>query len=277
MRKSKTADRSFSFLQYDIKNAVKRNRLKVILIFLVCFVICLDYDRKVSSPAGFWNYVVYAYAGMEEYFPETGMRFEIPVYWLLLTLYAPYLTGSYAYDEMRNGFGLQALVRMKKRTGWFTGKVLYCLTCVSFFHLTVWSGFFFFSLILNSSPQLSDIALLEPLGRSLEKILPQNCFYVLLLLLPIVESVFLSVLQIVVSIVLKPVLAYLAVIVYVIASVYWRNTFLIADYTMLLRNQGDGRGVLIMVILIIAEIMIGILVFEKKDLLKQEEADRLWK
>lgn len=277
MRKSKTVNRSFSFLQYDIKNATKRNRLKVILVLFVCFVICLNYNRKVSSPAGFWNYVVYAYAGMEEYFPETGMRFEIPVYWLLLTLYAPYLTGSYAYDEMRNGFGLQALVRMKNRTGWFMGKVLYCLTCVSFFHLTVWTGFFFFSVILNGSRQSSDILLFESLGQSMENISLQSWFYISLVLFPVVESIFLSVLQIVVSIVLKPVLAYLAVIVYVIASVYWRSAFLIADYTMLLRNQGDCRGILIMVGLIFMEIIIGILLFRKKDLLKKEEADSLWK
>ncbi len=289
MRRNKAANRSFSFLLYDVKNAVKGNWLKTVPVFILCFVICFEVNRKISflfdtHLAGVWNYVVYAYAGMEEYFSKGGLRFEIPVYWLLLTLYVPYLAGSYAYDEMHNGAGLQALIRMKNRAGWFIGKVLYCLTCVLFFHLIVLAGFIFFSMILNGSLQSSDAVNCQLVGANMDKMPSQWYFYASFILLPVMESVFLSILQVLISIVLKPVFAYLLVVVYVIASVYWRSVFLIADYTMFLRNKcfiwegtDSYQANLLLFILIIAEIIIGIFVFQKKDLLKKEEADSLWK
>lgn len=294
MKRNETGTGRFYFLLHDMKNAVRKNWLKMVVVVLpVCFVICAGVHREtsflrengtISSQAGFWNYMADAYTGMEEYFPTSGLQFEIPAIWLLLTLYVPFIAANYAYHEMHNDMGLQVLIRMKKRTGWIIGKVAYCLTCVLLFHVIVWLGIFLFSIIENDSLSSSKEIYSAVLGLNMAYLPSQSYFYFSLTALPMIMSLFLTVSQMILSLILKPVWAYLFIVVYVIASVYFRVPFLIADYTMILRNQcvmfqgiDSAWGLFTLLTLIIIEIVMGIFIFQKKDLLKKEEEGSLWK
>lgn len=293
MKKSETGAGRFYFLLYDMKNAVRKNWLMIVVVLPICFAICAGVNRKtsflrvngiISSQAGFWNYMADAYAGMEEYFPTSGVKFEIPAIWLLLTLFVPFTAANYAYHEMHNGAGVQVLIRMKKRTGWILGKVVYCLMRVLLFHAIVWLGIFLFSIIKNGSLSSSEEIYFAVSGLNMAYLPSHLYFYVSLIVFPMMMSLFLAVSQTILSLILKPVWAYLFIVVYVIASVYFRFPFLIADYTMIFRNQcvmfqgiDSVRGMFILLTLIIIEIVMGIFIFQKKDLLKKEEEGGLWK
>ncbi|HIZ20633.1 MAG TPA: hypothetical protein H9674_07220 [Firmicutes bacterium] len=195
---------------------------------------------QLASLPTLGDIVAYVFQGRKLYNPTEGDAFTIPFGYLLMNLYLAYLVGNYPVKDLL-GYGQQILLRTRRRSRWWVSKCLWCAGTVLSFYLlgylvmlaaaAVSGGF---SLALT--PEIgaySELYAADPVSRDW---LPSA------LLLPAATSLALSLLQLALMTVVKPVGAYIVIAVVVAASAYFYTPLLIGNYAMLLRNASFLEG-----------------------------------
>ncbi len=271
----------FCLLKHDAAIGILRPILKwlpVILIFaasggyLLAMVEASAESGTVSSKATLGDMLAYVFQGKTPYNPEDKESFSIPFGYLLPNLYLAYLIGNYPVKDLL-GTGQQILLRTQTRARWWLSKCAWCAGTVLAFYLVGYAVMLVLTaaggeLSLRLTPELGNLHGMYTEDPSSMAWLPSA------FVLPIATSLALSMLQLGLMMLIKPVGAYIAVAVIVSASAYFYTPLLIGNYSMLLRSVHFMPGGLGFWLPLMADIAItlisaaaGLLAFRRYDIL----------
>lgn len=277
---------------YDIKHGLLKKWKWCIGILLMNFCFCLIFLMKaVTYNKGadiigdvapvvptFGDAVFYIFAGMSEYTPLPDQPFRLPFIWILLYIVLLWVTLEYASDDLTSS-GQQLLIRTKGRTAWWLSKCIWNFLCVLSFFVLMWGEILLFCVAQGFKVSLSLHATF--LASIVPGVLGGSGY-----LLPLLLSLFvitplimyaLSMLQMVLTLWLKPIISYAICVGILTISAYAFSPLFIGNYAMPVRNSaffGGGvsntAGLWFAIVLIAISVIMGIFRFRKYDILPVE-------
>ncbi|MBM7542281.1 hypothetical protein [Amphibacillus cookii] len=233
-----------------------------------------------STPAGtFIDYLFSMFAGIKEYVPSMTDEFLIPVKWLLLHLFILYSTLYYPSRDL-SSLGINILIRTKGRIIWWISKCLWNICYVLVVYLLIFISVIIFCLIMKEPISLN----INPMfvNDLLEAESPYDTFsnqlVYIILLFPMFLSISLNLLQMTLSLLIKPLYSFGVMAVILLSSAYLFTPYLAGNYGMPIRSNHVvengftfSGGILLFLILIVGSFMIGCFYFRRYDILDMEE------
>ena len=206
-------------------------------------------------------------------------NFQFPVMWLLPHITILYITLSYPSDDL-NCMGIQVLTRMRSKYLWWLSKCLWnILSVVSCFVV----GLFVWYLLSILTGKVMDYSLNEIFFNRMfhDYISEQNAanfeYIMCFIIMPIVVCITISLIQMALTLYIKPVFAYMMVCIYYIAGIYYANPVLISNYAMSSRSSVLGlynfrpeTGIVICSVFATTAIIIGVIRMKNKDLINMD-------
>lgn len=238
-------------IQHDLARGFSQNRGKLGLALAIFVVLCIYFVAAINSQsqldvalgvnmigdhkASTADFIMSFSKGMDVYVPSQGDKFKIPVLWMMMPVCIALLAGTYPTEDLHT-YATNILIRAKSRTAWWLSKCIWVVLTVLAFYAIGGMCALAFSLLFGNMGVFPDeqIALLVN-GLDMAGVEPYQLFFALLL--PIIVSITLSLFQMLLSFLLKPMLSYILVAAYLVASIYYHTPFLIGDDSMLLRNS----------------------------------------
>lgn len=265
-------------VRYDLRVGLAGNLLKYLLalfVFAFAAVMFFQSARTAGGSGSALDCLIYFYRGMQEYIPSGDSPFPVPVVWLMLQLVVSFLILSYPTQDLES-YGMQFLVRTKKRGVWWASKFIWNMVSVFLFYLVGILAAFAFALLLGdgsfafnqeTSLFVSEFGSSAGYAQTLAVVL----------LLPFLTSAAMAAFQMMLNFVLRPVYSYIIVTAVFLASAYYNTPFLPGNYSMLLRNEIARAGgvntffaVLVDAGILCASFFIGLLYFRRYDILQKD-------
>jgi len=265
-------------LKHDLIEGITDNLPKYIIVFLLFLFTCGMFLSNISSletKGSILDFAIYIYKGMEVYVYSPDNHFRLPMIWLMTQVLVAFLIIGYPNKDMYT-YGVQVLVRTKRKLLWWTAKCIWNAVSVIIFYAVGFLTIFLFALTFGKvSFQANDA--LNIAGNQIDT---SNINYFSLVFavffLPVITSVALSLFQMALSYIIKPIFSYMIIIILSVASAFYCSPFLIGNYSMLLRNNiafPDGisnkSAVMGNVLLIIISFLIGGIYLSRCDILKK--------
>lgn len=274
-------------IQRDIINGYYQVRYKILIFCCLVISSIISYaynidkgllDGSYLEIASLGDLIQYIFLGPFDVAPLGNSFFRLPVVWLGFHMMVAYLVGDYIQDDL-SGTGQLILIYSRKRFYWWVSKFVWVLVFVtslyllSYVILIVASLIFNFTLSFLITPQLS-FALFAK-DYSLTSI---YSFILIYFILPLLTSFVVSEIQATLTLIVKPVLAFVLVICLYVLSIYVINPFLITNYAIPAHNSVyiDGGmdavlGIVSLCFLLIVVFIIGSILFKYKDFLERIE------
>ena len=260
----------------DLCHGVLGQWKKYGIAFAVMILICLQYfpildfiHSTGGTAVSFGDYLFFVFKGMAIIDPN-DMALDINVFWLIYNFMIAFIVSYYPFKDL-NGYGQQILIRSQKRSFWWFSKCIWTISCVLLYYSLTYLVISAFVLFSGGSftifPQYS-IQTTNVLGI-------QNVGDILLIgvALPILTSVCLSLLQLLLSLILKPILSIMAILALMTFSIFICADWSIGNYTMVARSSymvengvNPVNGLMIMGVLSVLSVVVGGIVFQKKDI-----------
>lgn len=272
----------FRTIKYDLVQgfAFTKKRYLLLAAFILFFNLYITkrvgYFEKanhISLALGFWDYLFQIFQGMPASFLNNRLNFfELPAMWILFHFYLVFCMNGYLQNE-RKEYGQQILLRTGNRSTWWLGKccwyvfgtgIYYGITVVITAVFAVFHQGFQNSLFLQTQDALSNLNVNGLNGK--------NMFFIILLM-PFLLSAALGLFQMLLSAILEPITAMLAVSVILAVSGYFCSPLLPGNYLMLMRlseisgeNIRWQNGILYGTLSALLIIAAGIIYFKKTDM-----------
>lgn len=278
----------FKMCWYDIKHGCLKNYRLIISPIIFEIIVLILFDKKINmyekycgdAQISLGDILFFNFGGIDKYIMNMDKAFIFPIIWMVYFVLVLVSTLSYPISNI-NGFGNKILVKCKQRVNWWYAKCV-CNICCNILYL----GLIFIIIMLfcstNNIPfnlQINDeiqSTLFElNMNTSLNKgsILPTNA-----LLLIALVTILVSLLQMVLSLWVKPIYSFLIICTLLLASAYFQSIVLIGNFAILLRHNwinNDGInwsiGIPLTIILIASLIIIGAIRFKKYNIINHEE------
>lgn len=284
--------RFIKILTYDLKNGFKKNAWKQSLIFGLVIVYCISFcfrtrDYIMFHEVNSWkelsisssDVVLYCFGGMLRFIPENATAFHLPVMWLLFTTGICYLTLQYPYGDISHT-GIQVIIRSGGKVRWWFSKCVWsALTIISYFvasHLAI----LVFCTIVGIPISLNvDTSFSQGVYGLVDFGAPDlKSLFFFIYILPLIVCAAISILQMILSLIIKPFIAFFCICVFWISNVYFYSPYLIGNYAIPLRanifGNGDLKypaGTVICLLFYALFIGIGAVVIKSKELLYVEK------
>ena len=277
----------YKCLKYDLKCGLLKEYKKYIVAIGLFIIISFDFfikmsDIEITVP----DYLFYLFFGMEEYVPSPGNKFRFPALWVAVILYVSYITLYYPYKDL-NGYGKNILLNTQSKKTWYLSKCMWVTVSTIIYFLI---GFVVLSLfaIISGAETTADVSSNAVIKFIQFITTEQNLFYndaiyykvtILHFVLPVIICVMNNLLQLFLSLFVKPFFSFIFTVSYTIASAYYLKSFMLGNYAMIARsnifidngvNFTDGLIISLSVILMV--IISGTVLFSKQDILNKEGA-----
>ena len=274
-----------SHIRFDLTNGLFRRGMwaRYLIWFGLFALSSLEFSGELASLGlsryTYGDYLLYLFGGMREYIPAPGEPFRIPYLWLIGHIGALYFTLHYMHDDLE-GFGQQMILRSGSRAAWWLSKCVWNTAVVGLLYLIAWGAVFLFAAAnhaiwsLEISPFMVELVVIGPHqipGADLSAALE-------ITFLPLLVTLAVSQIQMLLCLVVRPVISYVVSVVLFVASAYHLSPFLLGNYAMALRSGkivSNGVspvvGIGICLILILAGIVLGSVIFTKYNILSKEE------
>lgn len=229
-----------------------------------------------AGPLSFGDYLVAAFFGMKEYFFELRDPFNFPALWMLVFLVIAYLTLNYPYEDLM-GSGKHELVESGNRSLWWFSKCCWVVASVLLFYAAAAFGVFLVALAAGGSLDLSLSPSLPALLDFGSAILPAPWNIAGLLLLFPAMTMALCLLQLLLSLAMKPMPSFFCSIAILFFSAYFKEPFLPGNYLMAARSEVfiasgmsavEGAGIALG--MAIVSVLCGWALFLNKDIMEKE-------
>ncbi len=277
----------YKCLKYDLKCGLLKEYKKYIIAIGLFIIIGFDFFIKMNGiEITVLDYFFYLFFGMEEYVPSPGNKFRFPALWVAVILYVSYITLYFPYKDL-NGYGKNILLNTQSKKTWYLSKCMWVTVSTIIYFLI---GLVVLSLfaIISGAEITADVS-----SKVVIKFIPfitteQNLFYndaiyykvtILHFVLPVIICVMNNLLQLFLSLFIKPFFSFIFTVSYTIASAYYLKSIMLGNYAMIARsnifidngvNFTDGLIISLGVILVV--IISGAILFSKQDILNKEGA-----
>ncbi len=274
------------FISFDFKNGLARNWQKYLVVLgvsvLFSFALSNELPRaqealKLPATAPtLGDYLVNLVAGISKYVFNMGTPFRFPASWLLVFLLVAYITLNYPYRDLM-GSGKQLLIEAGSRWAWWLSKCVWVTASVLVFFASCVAGVLIWLAITRGSLSLEvSAAVPTALGFYTKSIEPQTWQLDawLFLSIPLV-TIAICLVQMLVSLVVKPIFSFICTIGLLFFSAYFQTDALIGNFLMAARcssfNDGGMQaqtGIVIAVGTIAIAVIAGGFFFKNMDILE---------
>ncbi len=270
---------------YDFKCGLLKEYKKFILALFLFFIIGIDLSfRMFDSHLTIFDYFFYLFFGMEEYINSPGNQFRFPALWICLMILPSYITLYYPYKDL-NGYGKIILLKMQNKKIWYLSKCVWIvfstllyfglaflvMICVSKFNKAIFTEGISFDVITRFVPMITAETGLNFNEKG----------YIIIdfihFSLPVFVSVTANIMQLFLSLFLKPYISFVLTVSYAVASTYYLKAFMFFNYGMIGRSSvflSNGvdfyLGLILSSIIILVSVLVGIIVFSKQDIINRE-------
>lgn len=205
----------------------------------------------IRLPAGFgketatWGeWLLYVYGGMPKFIPAVGEPFVFPVRWMLIMVLASYSVLYYPFRDM-DTIGLQLLVRSQSRRLWWMSKIIWNIVYTCLFHfLMAGTGVFcslFFGFPVSLKIELTMLQEMMKLDYEGIRWGIKTMGFVAVFV-PMLISAAVNQTQMMLSLIIKPLYAFIVSIFIYLSSAYYQVIFLLGNYAMILRLEPVGES-----------------------------------
>lgn len=271
----------YNMIRHDMINGVFRWRYiasaGLFLLPAIHFCDILTYRNE----AGTWmDFLFYAFKGMEPITnPDTFEQVQLPMSWILIFGGCLFLNMEYLLNDLSNA-GQQVIVRCNSRKVWYLSKCLWNITSCVVYFLIGMATTLIVAMIAGAEVSLADsptitfdlYSLTEPVALAVANTI---CVGVIL---PLLTLVTLSLLQMMLSLFLKPILSFMICISLLVIGIYTDSSYAIGCGAMVVRSRllTDGgvdpvvAGAVCIVVLAVS-VVLGVIRFKHTDILGMVE------
>lgn len=270
----------------------KWNKYLTTFVIFLAFSLFLFLERNVveyvnpavlQGPATLGDYLFYIIAGSDSFdlkslgIASGTLDFELPTSWIIYFLWLLYITLYYPYDDLA-GHGKHMLALSKNRTYWWLSKCCWAILSVLTYFATALAAVVFFSLISGASMTL-EISNYLPYNMITdhEHMYPGPWDIRSLLFLTVLVGIAICMLQLLLSLVVKPLQGYVIMCVYIFCCSYFNAPALVGNFSMASRSivfvstgMKMQNQVIICFWIISACLLMGNILFNKMDVLNKE-------
>ncbi len=262
-------------IKFDLKYGIlKKWYLFVIYAFFV-FLVLFQFSNTLKnfeiSQFTLGDCYMCFFSGIKEYIPTPNETLKIPYMWLLCFLFVCYFTVHYMHDDL-SGIGQQIILRCKTRKIWWLSKCFWNL-CFVFLCFAIINVTVLLFAVINKCEMTFNIT--ESTGIFLEFYGMKPCDtwnlgVLQTIILPFAACCAVSLLQMLISLLIRPLVAYIISVVVFFAGIYKLSPWLIGNYAMILRFDNVAfKGVdtifgLILCVVTIAFCVFGGMIFFRK-------------
>lgn len=205
--------------------------------------------------------------------------FELSAVYVIFHFYLAWLISYYPLREMGN-MGKLTILKHGRTRNWWLGKCLWNVCIVTSYYVAAWLTLADGILCLGklrldgNLPILMQIIDSEKVNFEALMSLPKKDIVVICFVLPLVVSIGLSMLQMMLSLILKPAYCLIFVLGLLVSSSFYCNHFLIGNYLMYLRNEtilyesgvGAVWGIWYGLALTLVSVLGGLWILRRKDI-----------
>jgi hypothetical protein len=259
----------------------------------IALIACFDLRNRTAGLSGAWyfgaevqagfaDYIMYIYGGMDIYDPGSGDPFVFPVRWVMVLLSVAFLTLNYPWNDMQ-GIGQQILIRTKGRMTWWLSKCGWSLASVLVYHSLIFlTAATFCSAVHGDFEGGINKELIYAVFRVGRGNMAENgsIWPFSMLLLPVWISTAMSLFQMILSLFIKPLFSFFFTAFVVISSAYFTSPLMIGNYAMTLRYDvaviggvNVNAGVMIGLFLFLASAITGCVRFHRYDILNRDQEE----
>ncbi len=213
------------------------------------------------------------FIGNEQFAPDLKKGIHISIIWLVFHTLMFSFIGFYIEDDLKKN-ATSLIIRVKSRKQWWTSKAIWCVLTVSiyyalFFAVALVFAALFGTISFEANTQIayeflninvSDVGMFDVIFASF--------------ILPMIISTSVALFSAMLSLIMKPVYAFLIVIFYLAASAFYCSVFLLFNFSMIIRNNfysvngvANQYGALIAICLMMVSYSIGLILIRRKDIL----------
>lgn len=277
--------RQLQLWKHDFAEGIWNRRIYLLFPVFVALISCISLYAKTESRVQtgymtdygtFMDYWIYFIQGGKAYKFSWYNTFSLPIRWLCIQVFLLISVNNYAFHDLHN-WGYQVLARSKSRCRWWFSKILWCVMYVVVYY-AVCLGVIALYTALKGIP----LRLLPSKEMMLVFAKTAFCFcgfkrlLCIVIVLPVLLSVFMGLLQMILSMCIKPVTSFLSVLLLIVMSVYWNKPILPGNWGMPYRIapiKVKGLSAEACLCLLICGILIcmaaGYQVFKRQDILEK--------
>ncbi len=281
-------------LACDINEGILKNKRYIVaplLAILECLyahinISSLKSYRDVTQTSSIIELIAEIFHGCDPIAQNTNpdIKIAIPYLWFAIFVFAVFISFDYMHNDLTQ-FGIQILSRSKKRIEWWFSKCLWCILS------SVWFYFLFFitivlfgvvneySIMPSEDPEVLNIIADQSVMYSFVGIAVTSCtVHLKLLFLPLLVIITLNVIQMFLTLFIKPMHAYLLIVGLLTVGILTDVPIAVSRLSMVTFSRifyengyNEEIGLIICFILIVSLIVGGGLLFKRYDILPDRE------
>lgn len=257
--------------------------IPIILLFLYAAVSTNIMAEENGATAAMSDYLIVMFKGMKPYEKNDSIKnmigFHLPVYYLLFHAYISWIISYFPLRDMGN-YGKVLMIKNKSRGKWWINKCVWGICAVLSCYMTGYIVFAIVGLLRGNLSMRIDGEMFKLITGNVidESNLGDINIHFLLItcvILPVLMSMGISMIQMVLSLITKPLYGQMMVLGMLVISAYYCNKCLPGNYLMVLRNdiviKGSGihsyMGIGISIVMIIIGMTAGFQIMKKKDII----------
>jgi hypothetical protein len=219
---------------YDSKNVAKKNGSKWIvwcslLLFICIFSIgILNVEEEENNLVDLWLFLL---SGNDE--SSDGIPFP-PFMWILIQASLGMLVGDYLYKELKEN-SFYVLLRVKRRFDWYIAKVVWVFITVVVFYCTILAAVLISSIWIDGDMNIWGTYAQSVFKSSFIVDVNPVTFFIFSFVSCFITSLLISIVQVVLTMVMKPIYSYLIIMGILLLSVYIPSPYLIGEYLLVNR------------------------------------------
>ncbi len=269
-------------IKHDLMVGIGYSWKKFIPIIMIMILACAQFYQETQLyleathqdlSLSMADYLVDVFKGMEIYIPSKDDPFQIPAIWLLLNVYLAYLVASYPAKDMAS-FGQQIMIRSQSRRKWWLSKCLWNIITVLVFYSLIFATIFVFSLLTGEVTLVMHNEINEQVSEITTSHFTTGKLLEVVGVLTILTSMALSLLEMLLSFLIKAVYSFTIIVVVLSISAFYCHPLLIGNYLMIMRNnfiisnQGvdSAQGMVISLLIILLSTTIGYIKLKSSDI-----------
>ena len=274
-------------LLFDFRQGIFLNSALLLAPMVIAVMAFLDFagkehryllDGRITENVSLGDYWFYLYGGMHEYIPSPDNAFQFPIVWMVVFLVIPFALLNYPFKDMF-GVGQQVLVQSGSRTSWWLSKCCWNFFGTILYHMIMQAmGLLLFLIFqMDISNQIHMDFIKVVFDTTGQEIWNPSGLLLSVLILPLFVSIAINMLQMTLSLFMKPVFSFFVVACLLLTSAYRLSPLLLGNYAMayrynwmLKKGVSISVGFTVSVALLLVSILLGLVKFRFYDILERE-------
>lgn len=277
----------------DMKQGVLKNK-RLLFVPILCFFECMYYDNWMliassGRPFGKPNLpdlFIMLFRGSDPIskIADRDVKADLPYFWIAILVFAVFIGFEYMHDDLTQ-FGVQVITRCRKRSSWWYSKCLWCAVLSFVFYILVLATVVIYAALLGYKFTFENNYLITNTFAGASTVYKSSHIWeistlnkVFLLAAPFMVVWTLNMLQMFLSLFIKPIYSFLISLVLIVAGTLSDTPLAFSRCSMLLysNNYIDGaydtrKGIIICLIIIASAIAAGMCFFKKANILPDKE------